>query len=131
MDIIKKAIKVGNSAGIILPKKLLGADVKVSVVKMPQDLRKEALKIADSYLEEISCLLILSKNPAEILALTRNVKKLINSNNIRFILMPINQLKRDIKENEQLRKKLLESEAVINRSLLISIIKESRIVQNP
>jgi hypothetical protein len=126
MDIIKKAVKVGNSAGILLPKKLLGADIKITVVNMPLDLKKEALKIADNYLDDIEGIYLLSKKPIEFLAVTNNVKKMVTSSNVRLILMPLSQLKRDIKENEQLRKKLIESEAIINKNLLSILIKESK-----
>jgi len=127
MDIIKKAVKVGNSAGILLPKKLLGADIKVSVVKMPLDIKKEAMKLADNYLADIEGIYIINKKPVEVLAVTNILKKMINSSNIRLILVPLLQLKKDVKENEQLRKKLLESEAILNKKLLHELIKEARL----
>ena len=41
MEFLRKAVKVGNSSGVILPKKLLGSEVKVIVVNSPINIKKE------------------------------------------------------------------------------------------
>ena len=41
MPLLRKAVKVGNSAGVILPKSLLGSEVKITVKNRPLNIKKE------------------------------------------------------------------------------------------
>ena len=52
-EFYRRTVKVGNSAGVLLPKSLLGAEVKVSVINMPHNLKKDALRILEPILENI------------------------------------------------------------------------------
>lgn len=123
MEFIRKAIKLGNSAGVILPRKLLGSEVKVSIISRPVEIKKEALKHLDSYLDEISGIYVLSHMPIEILAITSGIKKIIDDSRMKIVLVPISQIMADLKENNNLRKKIISAEIILNKNLLSSLKK--------
>ena len=52
-ELIKPIVKVGNSAGIILPKEWLNGKEKVELIETPKDIKKELLEVLDSYLPDI------------------------------------------------------------------------------
>ena len=120
MEFLRKAIKLGNSAGVILPKKLLGAEVRVIVISRPLNIKKEALKILDKDLHSILGIYILNKKPAEVLAITSGIRKVIEAS-IKISLVPLDTIKKDLRANLQLRKKLEEAEVILNKSLLLSL----------
>lgn len=117
MEIIKKAVKVGNSAGVLLPKKLLGAEVKITIINRPIDIKKEALKLISPFLQDIIGIYILNKNPIEILAISSTLKKIINKDKIKISIIPLEIIKKDIRK-EPLKKKLDASEIIFNPLLL-------------
>ena len=52
-ELIKSVVKVGNSAGVILPKEWLNATAKIKLVRKPVDLKKEILELLGQHLENI------------------------------------------------------------------------------
>ncbi len=60
-EFYRRAVKVGNSAGILLPKSLLGAEVSVKVVKPAVNVKKDILKLLDNLLEEVGGIYILNE----------------------------------------------------------------------
>lgn len=123
MEFIRKTIKLGNSSGVILPRKLLGAEVKISVINIPLDIKKEALKALDSHLDDLLGIYIIAKKPLEVLAVSSSLKKLIYNERIKILLVPLEQLKKDIKSNPELKKKISQSETILNHSLLSQLKK--------
>ncbi len=119
MEFIKKAVKVGNSAGVILPKKLLGSEVKIKVIRLPVNIKEESLKLLKEFLPDIRGVYILNKNPAEVLAISKKIKKIIKSK-IKLSIIPFSIIKRDI-ENPELKQKLMKAETIINYSLLAEL----------
>jgi ribosomal protein S17E len=117
MEFQRKAIKVGNSAGVLLPKKLLGAEVKVVILTRPVNIKRKAMKLLSEYFEDIKGIYILSKNPVEILAISSSVKKIIQENKIKISVIPLSIIKKDLKKKE-LQEKLNKSEPILNKSLL-------------
>jgi len=124
MSIIKRAIKLGNSAGVILPKKLLGCDVKITVVKKPLNIKKEVLSLLNENLPEILGIYITNKKPMEILAISTNLRDTIIKPKIKINVVPIKIIKKDIKLKPNLRKKLLKAETILNRLLILELRKE-------
>ena len=126
-EFIKKAIKLGNSAGVILPKKFLGAEVRVVVLSRPLNIKKEAMKILDNYLEDIKGAYILSHKPAEILVVSTEIKKNIEENNIKINFIPVSEIKSELRSNIVLMKKLERAETIINKTLILDLRKGLRI----
>lgn len=125
MELLRTAKKVGNSAGVLLPRKLLGAEVKIIVLSRQTNLKKIALKRLFNHLSEVLGVYIISKSPAEILAVSSNVRKVIEENDIKLTILPLKTLKIMLKTDSLLRDKLFSSEVILNKLLLASLKEES------
>jgi len=124
MELLRKTVKVGNSAGVILPKKLLGCEVKIIVINTPRNIKKEVLGLVDSYLEEIQGVYILNKQPIEVLAISKDLRKILNEDKIKISLVPLAIVKRDV---NKIREKLEKAEVILNRDLLKKLLKEKKL----
>jgi len=127
MEFIKKTIKVGNSAGVLLPKKLLGSEVKIIVINRPINIKKFVFRFLSEFLQDISGVYITNKKPLEILAISSSTKKIIEEDKIKISIVPLQMIKKDLKTNQILRQKLSQSETILNNSLLIELKKEAGI----
>ncbi len=52
-ELIKQIVKVGNSAGVILPREWLDGTARIELIKKPLDIRKEIFVALDEYMEYI------------------------------------------------------------------------------
>lgn len=121
----RRAIKVGNSAGVLLPKRFLGADVRVIVLNNPQNIKKEIMKLLENYLEEIRGIYILSNENKiiEVLAISMSLSKSFEKGNYKINIVPLNSIKKSLKEKKILSDKLFKSKPVLNKWLLVDIKK--------
>ena len=129
MEFLRKAVKVGNSAGVILPKRLLGSEVRVIVVNMPIDIKKEVIRLIGDYFRDILGIYITNKKPIEALVISDDIKKIIEDEKLKAILVPLAQIKKDIKTNFALRNKLEKvkiDDVILNKDLLFKLQKEAR-----
>ena len=134
MELIRKTIKVGNSAGVLLPKKLLGSEVKIIVVKRPVNIRKLVFKLLDQnlehHLEDVRGIYIMSKTekpiekPIEVLVISSGINETIDDEKIKINIVPFSIIKRDIKTKPVLRAKLANAKTILNKGLLIELKKE-------
>ena len=124
MEFLRKAVKVGNSSGVILPKKLLGSEVKVIVVNSPINIKKEALKVLDNCLEDLLGIYIINESPIEVLAISSTTKELINDEKIKISIVPLSIIKKDIKIQNKLKEKIMKAKVILNKYLLFELRKE-------
>ncbi|MEM3405883.1 MAG: DUF2080 family transposase-associated protein [Candidatus Pacearchaeota archaeon] len=115
MEFIKRTIKVGNSAGVLLPKKLLGAEVKIIVLKKPIDYKKIIFKFINPYLEEVKAICLTQKNPLNFIVITLKIKKIIKNSQIRINFVPESIFLKDFKEKNILREKIKKSLIILNK----------------
>lgn len=121
MELIRKTRKLGNSSGVLLPKKMLGYEVKITVVKRPVDVRKQSLKILYPILPELQGVYLLNSNPFEILAVSSQIKNIIAKDSMKISIIPFSLIKRDLKTSSELRKKIMNAKAIFNKSLLLEL----------
>ena len=124
MEFLRKAVRVGNSAGIILPKRLLGSEVKITVVKRPVDIKKEVLRALYEHLEDLQGVYVINLDPGEILAVSSKTKAIITKKNLKITLIPLEIIKKDIKSKKELRDKLKKAKSILNNLLLLKLKKE-------
>jgi len=53
MELIRPIVRVGNSAGVILPKDWLSGKARVELVEKPLNIKRDVLEILDPYLDDI------------------------------------------------------------------------------
>lgn len=123
---IKKAVKFGNSAGVLLPKRLLGSEIKIIVLNKPLNIRKDVIRILENYFEELKGIYItnISKETVEILAISSSIQKIITSGKYKINIVPLDVVKKDIKINLRVRIKLNQAKTILNKSLLFDLRKD-------
>ena len=132
MEIIKKTRKLGNSAGVLLPKHWLGYEVKVTVVKKPRNIRKEALKYLESYLYDILGIFLCGsyarkeedlKSDINILAISSSINKQITIDKYTILIIPLKKIKLSLPASVPFYMMLKESKPLLNRLLLHDLRK--------
>jgi len=118
MPLIRKTRRVGNSAGVLLPKSLLGSEVKITVVNKPFDIKKETIKALHNHLDDLQGIYIIGDKPAEILAVSTTTRAIISNTKLKITLVPLNIIKRDLKSNPKLRQRIMKAKAIFNNFLL-------------
>jgi hypothetical protein len=122
---LRKTIKLGNSCGVLLPKYLLGADVRVLVVNPPIIPSKDLPKILESMLHEIFGIYITQKTEKniDVLVVSTTIREKITKGHYKIDIVPLNILKKLLKEHKEIKEKIKKAEVVINKQLLNELIK--------
>lgn len=128
MELIKPIIKVGNSAGVILPIDWLNGEAKITLLRKPQNIKQEILDILEEDLSSIIGLYLVgsyarneqnNKSDIDILGITTNVDKKIKKSKYEIILISHKNLKKNIKNNVlPLLPMLNEAKPIINEELI-------------
>ena len=128
MEIVKTAIRVGNSAGVLLPKKWL--NTKVRVILEPLDLEKEILEILaeKGILKKILGIYVVgsharneqtSESDIDILVLTTNLNEKITRGRYDIMCISQKEVQRQLKENAlPLLAMVREAKTILNENLL-------------
>ena len=130
MELIKTAVRVGNSAGVLLPKKWLGSEVKIMLE--PLNIHKDVLEILmrENVLPDVLGAYIVGsyareeesiKSDIDILIVTYNTNKQIKKERYEIICMSKKELERQLTENcLPLLPMLKEAKIIINPLLIKS-----------
>ena len=128
MELIKNTIKVGNSAGVLLPKEFLNTQVKI--VLQPLNVEKDIL---DILIEKrilknvIGCYLIGSyarkeqtiESDVDVLVITDNINKTIKNGRYDLTCISMEEVKRQLKENIlPILPMIKEAKIIINEDLI-------------
>lgn len=116
----RKAVKVGNSAGVLLPKSVLGADVRVIIVNPAGNIKRDIMRILEPVLEEILGVYLIGKESekSEILAVSTKIRKELEKPRYKISVVPLVVLKKSLKESAGTREKIKKAKVVINKKLL-------------
>jgi predicted nucleotidyltransferase len=132
-QLIKPIIRVGNSAGILLPKNWLNGSVKVELIKKPIKIKGDVLEILDPYLEDIIGIYLTGsysrkeeteRSDIDILVITNKTVKNIINGKYNIILISKGKLESNLDNNIlPLLPMLIESKAIINKELIKKYLK--------
>lgn len=135
-SLIKNAIKVGNSAGILLPKSWQGGKIKAVLIEEPRNIEKEVLGLIWKYLYCTMGVYIAgsyARNEADedsdidILVITKGINKEITSGRYHISLMDLKTITSGLtKSLFYLLSLIKEAKVLINASLL-NELKELKI----
>lgn len=128
MELIKPIVKVGNSAGVLLPKAWLDGKAKIILLAKPKDIEKELIEALKSYLPNIVSLGIVGSyarreqresSDIDVLCITNEISKRIKTGKFDILLISEKELRSNL-ENDvlPLLPMLQEAVPIINGSLL-------------
>ena len=128
MELIRSIVKVGNSAGVILPKEWLNGKAKVELIAKPLNIKKEIFEILEEYLPEIEGMYIVGsyarndetkKSDVDILAISTKTNKKITSGKYNIILISKDNLEQALQSNIfPLLPMIKEASPLLNKRLL-------------
>src|SRR3989338_1511993 len=108
MKMIKQIVRVGNSAGIILPKEWLNGKAKVELIEKPLDLKKELFEILSEYLKDIGGIYLVgsygrgdetNKSDVDVFVITNKTNKRMDEGKYNLILISKENLEKSIQNN--------------------------------
>jgi len=127
----RRAKKLGNSAGVLLPKKLLGADVKITVLRRPRNVKRDVVNILEPVLPGILGIYLTKEEPEsekkqrqfEILVVSTKLKKAFQKLNYRIDIVPLEKLKKSIKQKKEAKERIKQAKPILNNALLEELKK--------
>src|SRR3989304_441232 len=131
IEIIKPIIRVGNSAGVLVPKEWINGSARVELIVKPLNIRKDILEILNPYLEDIIGIYLIGsyargeqieKSDVDVLVITQKISKRIKKEKYDILLITKNEINYTLKNNAlPLMPMLMEAKAIINEEYLKSI----------
>lgn len=140
MELTKKVIRVGNSAGVILPREWYGGEAKVELVKKPLNIEEDVLKILKLYLKDILGIYIVGSyargeetenSDVDIIAISKDIKKEISYGKYNISIYTLESVEKTLTENPvMIAPRLMEARAIFNENLLqilLSLLKKIKV----
>jgi len=140
MELIKTAIKVGNSAGVLLPKKYLNSQVKI--VLKPLNIEKDVINILmeEDILKEVMGVYLVGsyarmeqniESDIDILVITSNLNKRIVREKYELICVSKKELEEQLDKNVfPVLSMIKEAKTIINEELIKRYINSSLTEKN-
>ena len=138
--IVKNTIRVGNSAGVLLPKKYLNSRVKI--IFEPLNVEKDILEILaeKNLLKEVLGVYLIGsyarkeetiESDVDVLVITQNTGKTIKEGKYDILCISKEELERNLVENIlPILPMIKEAKAIINEDLLKEYIKSPLTIKN-
>lgn len=127
-ELIKPIVKIGNSAGVILPKNWIDGTAKIKLIEKPLDIRKDILEILYPHLEDIIGIYLIGsyargeqteKSDVDVLAITSKKSDRIKKGKYDILLITKDDVDSAIKNNAlPIIPMLKEAKALLNSKLL-------------
>ncbi len=137
--LIKSAVRVGNSAGVLLPKEWYGSNVKVVLLEKPINIKQDVLKILEPILEEIIGIYLTGSyarkeqekdSDIDILVITDTINKVLNIGKYHIIIVSLKQVKKALEENIITIFPLIKEAKVILNRYLLNELKNTHITKD-
>jgi len=126
--LVRSIIKVGNSAGVLLPKRWLNGEARVELISKPLNIKKDIFEILDQYLNDIQGIYLIGsyargeyteRSDIDILAITNKENKKIKKGRYNIILISQNNMEERLKEDIlPLLPMLREAKSLLNMPLI-------------
>lgn len=128
MELIRPIVRLGNSAGVVLPKEWLNGKAKVQLIVKPSNPEKEVLEILSSYLEDIQGIYLVGsyarneqtpESDIDIIVVSNNTKRVISSGKYNIQIFTLGGLVNTIKNAPvTILPSILEAKSILNAPLL-------------
>jgi len=134
-EVIKQIVKVGNGAGVILPKSWLNGKAKVELFEKPLNLREDIIGLLGDCLEDVAGIYLVGSyareeqtkdSDVDVLVITNNTNKKIENGKYNLILISKKELENQLNKNAlPLLPMLKESKSLLNLELVKEYKKRS------
>jgi len=127
-ELIKPVVRVGNSAGVILPKNWINGEARIELIEKPLDIKNDILEILKPYLQNIEGIYLIGsyargeqtkESDVDVLVITNKISKKIKKGKYELILIPKENVESALKKNIlPILPMLKEAKPIINGSLI-------------
>ncbi len=127
-ELIKPIVKVGNSAGVILPKSWINGEAKIELIEKPIDIKKDILEILEPYLQNIEGIYLIGsyargeqtkESDVDVLIITNKINKKIKKGKYELILIQKDKIEIALENNIiPILPMLKEAKPLVNSSLI-------------
>lgn len=132
-ELIRNIVKVGNGAGVVLPKGWYGGKAKVELLEEPLEIKKDILEILDNYLENVLGIYLVGSyargqqkehSDVDVLVITSDINKKINKGKYEILLISKDNVENSLKNNIlPILPMLRESKVILNKDLILEYAK--------
>ncbi|MBU4069729.1 MAG: nucleotidyltransferase domain-containing protein [Nanoarchaeota archaeon] len=132
-ELIKPVIRLGNSAGVVLPKEWYGGKARIELVEKPFNIQKETLEILQQYLYDIQGIYLVGsyarkeqteKSDIDILVITNKTNKQLKQGKYNLLLISKKEMENSLKNNIlPILPMLREAKVLLNESLILGYKK--------
>ncbi|MEK6895404.1 MAG: nucleotidyltransferase domain-containing protein [Nanoarchaeota archaeon] len=133
--LVKETVKVGNGAGVVLPRRWYGGKVRVELIEKPISIKHDVLEILDDYLDKILGVYLVGsyargeqteRSDVDILVITDGIDKIIKKGKYEIIMVSKENVENSLKDNIlPLLPMVREASTLINRELIKNYINTS------
>jgi len=137
-EMIKQIVRVGNSAGVILPKEWLNGKAKVELIVAPTDIKKEIFEILKDYLWDIRGIYLAGsyarkeeteKSDIDTIVITGKTNKKIEKGKHSILFISQEKVEAALKDNVlPILPMLKEAKTLLNEELIIKY-KQTELTQ--
>lgn len=128
MELIRPIVKVGNSAGVVLPKSWYGGQARVELIVKPVNIKRDIFEILESYLHDVLGIYLVGSyargeqtgiSDIDVLVITKESNRKIRKGRYEIILISRDNLDRAMKDNIMpLLPMIKEAKPVLNEGLI-------------
>jgi len=137
IEVVKPIIKVGNSAGVLVPKEWINGSARVELITKPLDIKRDILEILNLYLEDIIGVYLVGsyardeqtdKSDVDVLVITGGLSNRIKKGRYDMLLIKKEEIDNAL-ENEAipLIPMIMEAKPVIGKKLIEDYKKEAKL----
>jgi predicted nucleotidyltransferase len=108
MELIKPIVKVGNSAGVILPREWLNGKAKIELIAKPLNIKNEIFEMLEEYLSDVVGIYLVGSyargeetegSDIDVLVITNKINKRIEKGKYNLILISLTEIKDALETN--------------------------------
>lgn len=128
MEIVKTVVRVGNSAGVILPRDMLNYVVRVEIVREALDLKGDIYGILDDIMDDVQGIYLTGSyarkeeregSDVDVFVVSGKTKRKIVKGKYNILILPFEEINKILKKNAlPLAPMIKEAKALMNQPLL-------------
>jgi len=128
MELMRPIVRVGNSAGVILPKEWLNGKARVELVEKPLNIKRDVLELLEPYLDDIQGIYLVGsyargeqtdRSDVDVLVITDDVNKKIKQGKYEIIFIPKGKVEKALENSAfPIIPMLREAKSIMNNELI-------------
>ena len=138
MELIRNIVKVGNSAGVILPREWLNGKARIELFEKPIDIKKDIFEILEPYLEDIIGIYLVGsyargdetpRSDIDVLAITNKTSKRIEKGKYSVTITTKENVEETLENNALIILPMLKEAKSLLNAVLIEKYKETELTK--